>query len=591
MRYLFSILLFLSFTYSHAITLKTMQNEHRVAYVIGNGDYDESPIDYATIASKRMRDFLETYDFDVVYKENATKRDIIKGLRAFTSLMRKDSVAVFFYAGHSVQVRDKNYLIPIDTSIENDHHVLYEAIELNAILKKMKAAQNRLNIIIINSGHDNPFGERYRTKKKGMADIKTDRHMDLILSTAPDKFSQPYPFTTKLTAILSLKGTSNADAFGLIKTKYKKPYVKLSRESFYFNLPDTLVDRDAKLWKKSIKLATTDALNNYIKKFPKGKHLTEATSKLEQLRLDKIEKEEKQKYLEKLADKNEEAALELEVLKQEEVAKVLANAEAKRLEAEQVKAKEEAAIAAALEEEKRLIRENARFVEPVMVLIQPGKFLMGSHDGNSDEQPVHEVSIDKAFYIGRYEITNIEYKEFLAATKKRVMIPPNWTADMQPAVGVSWDDANAYAAWLSDLTGKKYRLPTEAEWEYVARAGTTTRYFWGDVHQKEGSWLKTFPIQTHDYAWIKTNSNDVTHSVGSKKPNAWGLYDIIGNVWEWCSDTYTDDYTTAPEEEQLKIIRGGSWFSTPNEVTSSHRGANVNDFISYSIGFRLVREK
>lgn len=568
-----------------------MQKEQRVAFVIGNGDYDESPIDYATIASKRMRDFLETYDFEVVYKENATKRDIIKGLRSFTSIMRKNSVAVFFYAGHSVQVRDKNYLIPIDTSIENDHHVLYEAIELNAILKKMKSSQNRLNIVIINSGHNNPFGERYRTKKKGMADIRTNNHMDLILSTAPNKFSKPYPFTTKLTSILSLKGTANADAFGLMKKKYKHPYIKLSGETFYFNLPDKLVDRDTKLWEKSLKLGTLASLTTYLKKFPKGKHVNEAKSKTEQFRLDKIEKEEKQKYLEKLAKKDKEAALELETLKLEAQEEAIAAEAAKRLEEEKVKAKEEAALAAAVEEEKRLLRENARFVEPVMVLIKPGTFVMGRNDENSDEKPAHEVTIDKAFYIGRYEITNIEYKEFLNATKRRVMIPPNWTADMQPAVGVSWDEANAYAAWLSDLTGKRYRLPTEAEWEYVARAGTTTRYFWGDVHQKEGSWLKTFPIKTHEYAWVKTNSKDITHTVGGKKPNAWGLYDITGNVWEWCSDTYTDDYNTLAEEETLKIIRGGSWFSTPDETTLSHRGANVKDFISYSIGFRLVREK
>lgn len=568
-----------------------MQNEHRIAYVIGNGDYDESPIDYATLSAQRMRDFLERYDFEVVYKEDATKRDIIKGLRTFTSLMRKESVAVFFYAGHSVQVRDKNYLIPIDTSIENDHHVLYEAIELNAILKKMKSSQNRLNIVIINSGHNNPFGERYRTKKKGMADIKTDNHMDLIFSTVPNKFSKPYPFTTKLTAILSLKGTANVDGFRLLKKKYKYPYIKLSGETFYFNIPDTLVDRDTKLWKKSLKLGTTDSFTRYLKKFPKGKYFKDAHAKVEELRLKKIEQEEKQKYLEKMAKKDEEAALALEVLKQETKAKILADAEAKRLEEEKTKAIEEAALAAAGEEEKRLFRESARFVEPVMVLIQPGKFLMGSDDENSDEKPVHEVNIDKPFYIGRYEITNIEYKEFLAATKKKVMIPPNWTGDMQPAVGVSWDEANAYAAWLSDITQKKYRLPTEEEWEYAAKAGTTTRYFWGDVYQKESSWLKTFPIKTHEYAWVKTNSKDITHTVGGKKANAWGIYDITGNVWEWCSDTYTDDYNTPAEEESLKVIRGGSWFSTPDEITLSHRGANVKDFISYSIGFRLVREK
>jgi formylglycine-generating enzyme required for sulfatase activity len=259
----------------------------------------------------------------------------------------------------------------------------------------------------------------------------------------------------------------------------------------------------------------------------------------------------------------------------------------------EAKASEKLALAAALEEEKRLARAEARFVEPVMALIKAGTFTMGSNDENDDEKPQHLATIEKDFYIGRYEITNIEYNEFLKATKKRVMIPQNWMAEMQPAVGVSWDDANAYAKWLSELTQKRYRLPTEKEWEYAASAGAKTRFYWGDEYQKQSTWFKKYPIIAHDYAWIKSNSNDVTHTVGAKKPNTWGLHDITGNVWEWCSNTYTPDYNTPaePEEESLKIIRGGSWFSTPDEITLSHRGANVKDFISYSIGFRLVREK
>jgi len=228
-----------------------------------------------------------------------------------------------------------------------------------------------------------------------------------------------------------------------------------------------------------------------------------------------------------------------------------------------------------------------------MQLIKAGSFTMGSNDGNEDERPQHTATIEKDFYIGRFEVTNIEYNEFIRATKKKTMIPPNWTTDMQPAVGVSWDDANAYAAWLSDLTQKKYRLPTEKEWEYAARAGATTRYYWGDrdtSHRKD-AWRKEYPDNAHAYAWIKSNAEDITHSVGEKKPNQWGLHDVLGNVWEWCSDAYTDNYNVPAEEESLKIIRGGSWFSTPEELTLSHRGSNVTDFSGYSIGFRLVREK
>jgi formylglycine-generating enzyme required for sulfatase activity len=591
----FSLLLLLLYPFLNAgtISLKTMQKEKRVAFVIGNGEYDDFPVETATRDADIMKTFLEEHNFEVIYAENASKREIIKGIRAFNSSMQEDGIALFYFTGHTIQVKGTNYLIPVEASIENDYHVLYEAIDLNAIIKKMKKTGNRLNILIINAANQNAYAEKFRVKEKGLAKIKASKNMDLILSTAPNKTLKDYPFTTKLVPILSLKGTSNKEGLEQFQKRYKQPYVKLSDQSFYFNLPDKLEDKEEKLWRETVALGSIAAYTNYLSLHPNSEHTKQASTTLDTLEQKAQEALEKEKRLEVKAEQDEAAKQELETLKEEQEKKLLSTEEEQKRLAAEIKAKEELAIAAALAEEKRIARANAHFVEPVMQLIKAGSFTMGSNDGNEDEKPLHTATIDKDFYIGRFEVTNVEYREFIRATKKKTMIPPNWTTDMQPAVGVSWDDANAYAAWLSDLTQKKYRLPTEKEWEYAARAGATTRYYWGDrdtSHRKD-AWRKEYPDNAHSYAWIKTNAEDITHTVGQKKPNQWGLHDVLGNVWEWCSDTYTENYNAPAEEESLKIIRGGSWFSTPEELTLSHRGSNVTDFTSYSIGFRLVREK
>ncbi|RMD68212.1 MAG: PEGA domain-containing protein, partial [Gammaproteobacteria bacterium] len=165
---------------------------------------------------------------------------------------------------------------------------------------------------------------------------------------------------------------------------------------------------------------------------------------------------------------------------------------------------------------------------PEMVVIPPGRFLMGSpfdEEGrDSDEGPQHRVSIARPFAIGRYEVTFEEYDRFCEATGRRRPDDNGWGRGKRPVINVSWHDAKAYARWLSKQTGKRYRLPSEAEWEYAARAGTSTRYWWGDRvgHGHAncdgcGSW------------W----DGKETAPVGFFDPNPWGLYDTAGNVWEW----------------------------------------------------------
>jgi formylglycine-generating enzyme required for sulfatase activity len=171
--------------------------------------------------------------------------------------------------------------------------------------------------------------------------------------------------------------------------------------------------------------------------------------------------------------------------------------------------------------------------EPEMVKIPAGSFQMGSNDGSDDEKPLHSVTL-KSFAIGRYEVTFDEYDQFAKATGKPKPDDNGWGRGERPVINVSWENAVAYVQWLSNITGKHFRLPTEAEWEYAARAKTTSDYYWDG--------------QADDFAWFIGNSAGKTHQVGQKNPNTFGVYDTAGNVWEWVQDCYEVNYNQAPKD-------------------------------------------
>lgn len=176
-----------------------------------------------------------------------------------------------------------------------------------------------------------------------------------------------------------------------------------------------------------------------------------------------------------------------------------------------------------------LIKLNDKFIPvPETIPIKGGTFIMGSPKtevGRWSDEDQHKETVDD-FEMGTYPVTFEEYDAFCEATGREKPNDQGWGRGKRPVINVSWYDACDYCTWLSKVTGANYRLPTEEEWEYACRAGTTTAYFFGDD-----------PINLADYAVFDTNQ---TEEVGSKKPNPWGLYDMLGNVWEWTSSPYED---------------------------------------------------
>ena len=235
-----------------------------------------------------------------------------------------------------------------------------------------------------------------------------------------------------------------------------------------------------------------------------------------------------------------------------------------------------------VKKEVNAVRYEDGYRDPVtnmeFVWIPGGCFMMGSYLGNNDEKPVHKVCVD-GFLMGKYEVTQAEWQKIMGKN------PSYFKGAQNPVERVSWNDAQNFIRKMNSKCNGHYRLPTEAEWEYACRAGSTAQYYWGDSDYLLGS-----------YAWYRKNSVGRTNPVGQKIPNKFGLYDMAGNVCELCQDRYGGDYYSSSPEKDPKgpssglrrVLRGGCSWSTATQLSSSSRSCITKDKGSKLRGFRLV---
>ncbi|AKB45006.1 MULTISPECIES: SUMF1/EgtB/PvdO family nonheme iron enzyme [Methanosarcina] len=220
------------------------------------------------------------------------------------------------------------------------------------------------------------------------------------------------------------------------------------------------------------------------------------------------------------------------------------------------------------------------------VLIPAGEFMMGSHSLEKgrfdDEDPAHKVTIGYSFYMGKYPVTQKQWKKVMGDN------PSTFKGESRPVESIFWEDVQEFIKKLNKNEGaSKYRLPSEAEWEYCCRASTQTRYFFGDNESK-----------LDEYAWYDDNSGSETHPVGQKKSNKWGLYDIVGNVWEWVQDKWHHNYLVTPSDgsaweddySSSHVVRGGSWSYPARRCRSADRRRNLPESCKSDIGFRLLKK-
>jgi formylglycine-generating enzyme required for sulfatase activity len=247
-------------------------------------------------------------------------------------------------------------------------------------------------------------------------------------------------------------------------------------------------------------------------------------------------------------------------------------------------------------EDERVLRPKDSFREcakdcPGMIVVPDGEFIMGS-PGNEkgrydDEGPQHRVIFAKPFAVSKFEVTFEQWDACVTVGGCAQASDSGYGRGTRPVINVSWNDARQYVAWFSRMTGKPYRLLSEAEWEYAARAGTTTLYSFGDDEAALGQ-----------YAWYSENSDHQSHLVGEKKPDAFGLFDIYGNVWEWVEDLWHDSYQDAPSDgspwvkdgdASRRVIRGGAWDGRPQILRAAYRFGFSTVGRGSGIGFRLAR--
>jgi formylglycine-generating enzyme required for sulfatase activity len=221
---------------------------------------------------------------------------------------------------------------------------------------------------------------------------------------------------------------------------------------------------------------------------------------------------------------------------------------------------------------------------PEMVVISPGEFTMGSPEPEREkERPQHRVRIAYPLAVGRYPVTFEEYDHFAQIDGREPPGDEGWGRGRRPAINVSWNDAGAYVQWLSVATGQPYRLLSEAEWEHACRAGTTTRFWWGDDITPKNAKYRDMLRRTSE--------------VGSYPANSFGLYDMQGNVGEWVEDRWHENYDGAPHDgsawtegsDLRRVVRGGSWRNSRDVLRSAFRVRFDIDERQHAIGFRVAR--
>jgi len=576
-------------------SLEVMKSEKRFAFVIGNAQYEFGNITKSTRSARNMRDFLQKKNFKVTYLENANKTDIVKAYRKFINMINRSDIALIYFSGYVVGKDKINYLIPVESQLENNNQLRERGIDLDFLITKTNGTSPRMSMIILDayrlSGLKGINGKSSKIESMG--------HYKLIdsYSTFSKKTGKNNgKFTSDFIGVFNTKGLSNMQG----ANKLSAYTTHNANEVFYFSIPEMLEQDYDIAWKQVKEEDSLLAYQAFLLTYPKSPHAKKASELLS------TRQAESGRYIDKRVDtkNNTDFQKEIDRLKKEQAELLRLQEEAKRRSDLEMKQRAKRSKAES-DEIKRLKAENAKilaeqqlsktvksetlaakavdYIEPDLAVIQAGTFLMGSGT-LKESSPVHQVNIRHAFKIAKYEVTNREYVLFLKDTGKKYRKKKLLKELDTPVTYVSWKHAMEYVEWLSKVSGKKYRLPTEAEWEYAARAGSPATFAWGEN-----------AVLAPQYAWMKKNSYGFVRTHGLLKPNTFDIYDMFGNVAEWCLDDYSDGYKNAPtdgsahvQEDAMKVVRGGSWKSPVDELKTAYRNSNIPTFKNDATGFRIV---
>jgi formylglycine-generating enzyme required for sulfatase activity len=619
---------------------------HR-ALVIGIGNYNSLPsLSNPTNDAKDMAAILKELGFEVTLKLNITERVLKNAIQDFGQLLQKNDVALFYYSGYALQFNNNNYLIPKKADLEFEEDIEFDSIETNYVLQKMTKRQGGINIMIFEACRD--IQSKIENLKKGLAEMERKPN-SLIAYTAPlnqisyDNSKQRNSlYTHYLLAALRDNYKVSMNLLDIVKEVTEKVRKKTKKIPWKAN---TLKKRfclntcrarwllfdmseDLRICEKHLqanRLVTGEggiALTCYegiLRKDPKNIRALAGIKKIEGKYVAWIEKA--LRYREKDKAKRYLANLRIVNPKSEKLAEF----------EKKLGIKKPANDGSDTFGKGQIFRDPLKDggEGPEMVLIPSGSFRMGDIQGNgySNENPVQRVSVNR-FAMGRYEVTIKEFLQFVKATKYKTeaqkgegcWVDKNHDGFWEkvknahwleahffqkpdyPVICISWNDAVAYAKWLSQQTGQQYRLPTEVEWEYAARAKTTASRYWGNNPDNACDYANTHDKtskEKNSFQWNNHNCTDnyaTTAPVGHFKPNAFGLFDMLGNVWEWTCSEYNNRYSgkekrcASKNSKKARVIRGGAWNYEPGSVRAAFRNRVSPNERGNDTGFRLVRE-
>jgi formylglycine-generating enzyme required for sulfatase activity len=574
--------------------------QKRAALVIGNAAYRSMPT--LTTPKNDAEDVgasLRGLGFDTIVATDLDWRSMNEVLDRFSRMIANAEIVIVYYSGHGLQFEGNNYLLPVDASLGSaDDVTRFRLVELDDIMEVLRKAP-KARVIVLDACRSDPKEEELKRKlaskerdalpTRGLARITAGVGQIVAYATQPNEVAadgsgRNSPFTA---AFLHNVGTPGID----MRTMFHNVLDEVARATGGRQRPELLINLDGKYELKP-EFAPGSAPASGTASGPTEAErawvLTQNTTSTAVL----------EEFIRRFGDSyySALARARLEELKKDQVGMIAAPQQA--VPASPV----EPAVGTSPEREHALKPQDS-FKDcdkcPEMVVVPAGTFMMGSptnEEGReNDEGPVHSVTIEKPFAVGRFAVTFDEWDACVSDGGCEGYKPKDqWGRGSQPVINVSWYDADNYVKWLSKKTGKTYRLLSEAEWEYAARAGTTTPFWWGSsISTRQGNYNGTITYGGGPKGeWIGE-----TVAVDSFEPNMFGLYQVHGNIGEWVEDCYHDNYKGVPTNGSAwvagackdRVVRGGSWGSVPGSLRSASRQKANRPSRAPTRGFRVAR--
>ena len=633
----------------------------RIALVVGNGAYGgelgalRNPVNDARLMAQTLRGV----GFAVRLVEDADEDALEDAVVAFGGDLRRSGnggVALFYYAGHGVQSESgANYLIPVDAQVETEQHLKTRAVRATLVLEEMEEAPTALNIVVLDACRNNPFAASGRNigGSRGLARMDTPPgSFFLAYSAAAGQIAEDGDgansvYTGALAAAMTQPGLELEEVFKhagrTVRTQTGGSQVPWREGSwdgaFHFVSPDVpepaprlavgAPNPATEAWKQIQATADARQLERYIAAYPNSPYRTAAEFRLNELRRQPFTiTPEPPSARVRLADRSVPYGPGMLLPAGDYRVEVSADGYETRMVTVR-HGGSSTTHRVALRKTGPAVGDRFRDCPecPEMVVVPAGSYRMGSppHEQGrgDDEGPVHRVTFAAPFAVGKYEVTVAEFGRFVDETgysagsscvtyengefESRAgrgwRNPGFGQSGAHPVACVNWNDAQAYVAWLSRETGEKYRLPSESEWGYAARAGTATARYWGAGESGQCRHANGVDASAEerysDWTTVASCKDGYVHTapVGSFAANGWRLHDMLGNVWEWTEDCWNGSYAGAPANGSAwqygdcaaHVLRGGSWSNSPSDLRAANRGRNSSGYRYYFVGFRVAR--